>query len=440
MLDIHDYLINMLSFVDGLVYLFLFKSILDHLSYKKISNKLIYTITILTSISIFIFKFESPIIFVLIFVIFYKIVYSEACLKCFIVSIIYWFCIYAPIEYISLDLAFIINYNNLTQSYYINSNRVELESMIIQIVFMLALLFALIYIKNFYRFKRISDIFICIPIIINILTLILAFRLIAIDKSFVKVDIFILIFMPILILISNIYLFSIMKKIINCYKVDHENKTLRENIRKEYNYYLNINKEKDKVKELYHDTKNHMVCIRHLCEKNDTQKIIEYIDSMESKVIKYKKYNDELHTGNMILDSILTNKKFICVEKNIEFDAYIDFSKNDFMDMMDVCTIFSNIIDNAIEACDKINSPDILKKIKIESKYIDEFCIIVIENTKINKIIKKRNFFLTSKNNSCIHGIGLKNIKKSVEKYLGEIVINYSDNIFIIKIMIPCRK
>jgi sensor histidine kinase regulating citrate/malate metabolism len=305
---------------------------------------------------------------------------------------------------------------------------------------MLVLLFALIYIKNFYRFKRTSDIFICIPIIINILTLVLAFRLIAIDKSFVKVDVFILIFMPILILISNIYFFTIMKKIVNCYKLDHENKTLRENIRKEYNYYLNINKEKDKVKELYHDTKNHMVCIRHLCEKNDTPRIIEYIDSMESKIIKYKQYKDEFNTGNMILDSILTNKKFICVEKNIDFYACIDFSKNDFMDMMDVCTIFSNIIDNAIEACDKIDSIDILKKIKIESKYIDDFCIIVIENTKINEIIKKRNFILTNKKNSYVHGIGLKNVKKCVEKYCGEIVINYSENTFIIKIMIPCRK
>ncbi len=104
MLDIHDYLINIVSFIDVLIYLFLFKSILDHLSHKKISTKLIYTITILMSIAIFIFEFESPIIFILICVAFYKIIYSESYLKCFIVSIIYWFFVYIPIEYISLDL------------------------------------------------------------------------------------------------------------------------------------------------------------------------------------------------------------------------------------------------------------------------------------------------------------------------------------------------
>jgi sensor histidine kinase regulating citrate/malate metabolism len=110
------------------------------------------------------------------------------------------------------------------------------------------------------------------------------------------------------------------------------------------------------------------------------------------------------------------------------------------MDMMDVCTIFSNIIDNAIEACDKIDSSNILKTIKIESKYIDNFCIILIENTKINEIIQKRNLFVTSKKNPYVHGIGLKNIKKTVKKYLGEVVINYSENKFIVKIMIPCNK
>ncbi|MGX4601198.1 GHKL domain-containing protein [Faecalimicrobium sp. JNUCC 81] len=351
----------------------------------------------------------------------------------------YWFCVYIPIEYISLDLAFIINFNDLTKDYYINPNKVELESMIIQFVFMLSSLYTFIYAQNFYKFKKISDIFICIPVIINILTLIVAFRLIAIDRIFFKVDILILVCMPVLILISNIYFLNMMKKIIKGYKVEHENKTLKENIFKEYNYYLNINKEKDKVKSLYHDTKNHMICIRHLCKTNDTEKIIEYIDSMKTNIIKYNKYKEEFNTGNMILDSILINKKSICVEKQIDFDINIDFSKNDFMDMMDVCTIFSNLIDNAIEACDKINKSNINKKIKLESKYIDQFCIILIENTKINEIKIRKNLFITSKKNSYIHGIGLNNIKSSVEKYLGEMVINHSENKFIVKIMIPCK-
>ncbi|WP_024622111.1 GHKL domain-containing protein [Metaclostridioides mangenotii] len=64
----------------------------------------------------------------------------------------------------------------------------------------------------------------------------------------------------------------------------------------------------------------------------------------------------------MILNSILNNKKLLCDENLIDFDADMDFSKNNYMDMIDICIIFSNIIDNAIEACTKIQSNDICKK------------------------------------------------------------------------------
>ncbi|WP_270520055.1 ATP-binding protein, partial [Paraclostridium sordellii] len=206
-----------------------------------------------------------------------------------------------------------------------------------------------------------------------------------------------------------------------------------------YNYYLNINKEQDKVKEIYHDIKNHMVCIRDLCEYNNTKKVIEYIDSIELNFKKYDNFKQDFTSGSMIVDSILKNKVLVCEEKSIDFDINVDFSKNEFMDMIDICIIFSNIIDNAIEACEKIEIPNLDKKIRLYSKYIDEFCIIVIENTKTNEIIKNNTNFLTSKKDSSIHGIGLNNVRKSVEKYSGELVTSYSNNKFTLKIMIPCN-
>uniref|UniRef100_UPI0022DFA98C ATP-binding protein n=3 Tax=Paraclostridium sordellii TaxID=1505 RepID=UPI0022DFA98C len=214
---------------------------------------------------------------------------------------------------------------------------------------------------------------------------------------------------------------------------------LKENVLKEYNYYLNINKEQDKVKEIYHDIKNHMVCIRDLCEYNNTKKVIEYIDSIELNFKKYDNFKQDFTSGSMIVDSILKNKVLVCEEKSIDFDINVDFSKNEFMDMIDICIIFSNIIDNAIEACEKIEIPNLDKKIRLYSKYIDEFCIIVIENTKTNEIIKNNTNFLTSKKDSSIHGIGLNNVRKSVEKYSGELVTSYSNNKFTLKIMIPCN-
>ena len=55
------------------------------------------------------------------------------------------------------------------------------------------------------------------------------------------------------------------------------------------------------------------------------------------------------------------------------------------------------------------------------------------------EIIKNNTSFLTSKKDSSIHGIGLNNVRKSVEKYSGELVTSYSNNKFTLKIMIPCN-
>lgn len=185
--------------------------------------------------------------------------------------------------------------------------------------------------------------------------------------------------------------------------------------------------------------KNHMICIRNLCEDRNIDKALEYIDSMTINITNYNKFNQDFNTGNMILDSILRVKKSICIEKNIDFIVDMDFSKSDFMDMVDICTIFSNLIDNAMEACEKINNHDISKKIILKSKYINGFCIILIENTKINEVKQRKNLFLTSKNNSYMHGIGLSNIKKVVRNYFGQVIVNHSKHTFTIKIMIPIK-
>ena len=182
-----------------------------------------------------------------------------------------------------------------------------------------------------------------------------------------------------------------------------------------------------------------MICIRNLCEDKNIDGLLQYIDSMEVNIVNYNKSNQDFNTGNMIVDSILRVKKSICIEKNIDFFEDMDFSKSDFIDMIDICTIFSNLIDNAIEACDKINNPNIPKKIILKSKYIDGFCVVLIENTKVNEVKQRKTLLLTSKKTSYMHGIGLNNVKKTVKKYLGQINFSYSKNDFTVKIMIPYK-
>ena len=443
MTNIQNTFLNLLGLITGIVYLITFESIVENISCKKLGKRIKYVFIIVVSIFTFIFKFENSIIFILICASFYKINYKQNILICILISLLYWFLIYIPIKYISLDLVFYINYNSLNFDLNRSSILTEIEIMIIQDILMLIIFNVCVQINKIKSVRsigiKVNYISLFVPILIDILMIIVIFRIIAIDKFSSKFYIVILLTVSIIILISKWNYLYIWSNYIYNYKLDYENRILKDDVLKEQNYYKNINKEKDKVRALYHDMKNHMICIRNLCEEKNMDELIEYIDSMEIKISNYNKLNQDFNTGNMIVDSILRVKKNICIEKNIDFFIDVDFSKSDFMDMIDICTIFSNLIDNAIEACNKINDQNIPKKITLKSKYIDGFCIIFIENTKINEVKQRKKLFLTNKNNLYMHGIGLSNVRNVVNKYLGQIRFNYCKNIFITKIMIPCK-
>ncbi|CEP43553.1 MAG: sensor histidine kinase [Paraclostridium sordellii] len=444
MINIQNIFFDLLDFITGIVYLLVFKSIVDNISCKKLGERAKYIFIIVVSIFIFIFKLENSIIFILICASFYKVNYKQNILMCILISLLYWFLIYIPIEYISLDLVFNINYNSLKFDLNRSSIVAEIESMIIQNILMLIIFKICIQINTIKSVRsigmKVNYISIFIPILIDILMIIVIFRILAIDKVISKFDIAILITVSIIILISKWNHLYIWGKSIYSYKLDYENRILKDNILKEQNYYKNINAEKDKVRKLYHDMKNHMICIRNLCEDRNIDKALEYIDSMTINITNYNKFNQDFNTGDMILDSILRVKKNLCIEKNIDFFIDVDFSKSDFMDMVDICTIFSNLIDNAIEACDKISDHDIDKKIILKSKYIDSFNVILIENTKINEVKESKNVFLTNKTNSYMHGIGISNVKKTVKKYFGQVNFKYYSDIFSVSIIIPYKK
>ena len=105
------------------------------------------------------------------------------------------------------------------------------------------------------------------------------------------------------------------------------------------------------------------------------------------------------------------------------------------MEMTDVCSIFSNILDNAIEACNKTYMDK--KYIKIRGTLVKSYYVIRCENSKTNKLEIKNSKIITSKKDKFIHGIGLKSVKSSIKKYNGDLEIEDFKNKFLLQIYIP---
>lgn len=353
---------------------------------------------------------------------YFKLNYEVNLSKALTIPLVYWMMLIG-IE--ALSVSSIVYINDINVSVLLNPNLYRLEAIILAKSFLFIEILIIKYFKLSSQISKNDFIYIGIPICTNILSLLIIFEqgISKLDKYLI--DNFSLIFISFLILLSSISLLIIIYKIIISNKLKIENEFMKEKINLEYKYYKKIEESQENIKRIYHDMNNHMICISNLSSEKDVQ---EYVRSLDLN-IGYMNFN----FGNKILDIIISEKYQMCKEKGIKFDIVADFSKLEFIDMMDLCVIFSNALDNAIEACDNIVDENIHKYISINVTYINSFCFVKIENSKINDISIKNNNFITNKEDKSMHGIGLKNIKDAIYKYNGDINIDFDDDKFVIK-------
>ncbi|HBF9973802.1 TPA: GHKL domain-containing protein, partial [Clostridioides difficile] len=407
--------------------------VFDYTSKIK-TNSMKLNISFLISIFVIIFTFYlniDPNIRVLICIIstysIYKFNYRVNFTKSLIVVFSYWMLLIG-IDALAMSLTLFLN-NLDSMNLLLEENFYRYESLFISKVFLFFMLFIYKTTFNSVKIGR-KEIYLSIPIVSNLLSFIIFYKCIF---SFVNISAstkFDIMIMALLLTASNIALIVGIVKMLRDNKKYLELLKLQEKTNLEHNYYQNVKNNYIKTKELYHDMKNHLICIKEMSKNNyDTS---NYIKNLEKKL---DKYNNMFDTGNIALNIILKEKKELCMKKEIRFITGIDFTQCNFINEEDVCSIFSNAIDNAIEACDKIKEGN--KSISLQGRLINNFFAIKISNTKSNTIIEKNKCLITSKKNKEFHGLGIKSIKNTLEKYSGTSTIEFTDTMFALNILIP---
>lgn len=212
-----------------------------------------------------------------------------------------------------------------------------------------------------------------------------------------------------------------------------EMKAVNAILRRQYEQY-NLSKENiEIINRKYHDLKHQIAVVR--AERN-SDKREQYLQEMENDIKMYEAQNK---TGNKVLDTILTGKHLYCVQHEINFTCVADGMLLDFMNLMDICTIFGNALDNAIECVEKIG--DKSKRLIRTAVYSQsKFLIIRFENYTELELTTKDSLPITTKKDRQYHGYGLKSIRSTVEKYGGSMTVNVKDNWFILRLLIPEEK
>lgn len=230
----------------------------------------------------------------------------------------------------------------------------------------------------------------------------------------------------------NIIVFYLINDIVEREIKIHENKVFQIQAKDQLEMYRSISENFDSQKRKTHEFKNQISCIESLLDKKQYSKLEEYVKKIYGSL---NSEPDAINTNNVIVNAILNTKYQEADAKGIAFV----FRVNDLSELRikdeDVVTICSNLLNNAIEACETCEDK---KVIKFKFVKEDDMIIIAVKNT-YNYDVKYENGEIKSTKTTNVdeHGVGIKNVLKSIEKYGGSYVIEDENKEFFFSIIIP---
>lgn len=244
-----------------------------------------------------------------------------------------------------------------------------------------------------------------------------------------QLNIFIVI--VVLLIILDVVNFKFLIKINQKNNERTQNELLKLNLEQQSEMMKKIKKQYDNLLEMRHNYVHELSYIQGILNEKNYTKLEKYLkDELSSEKLKGYNY---IFTSNKIIDSIINYKFEIAEQKGISVVCSLTVEIPELLEH-DISIILSNLLDNAIEASEKLRDtkPEIILNIAEKSGYYS----ILIKNRISNSIISENKQLHTTKNDRKHHGYGLKTVKMLTETHNGMVDIYEKDNFFIVNAML----
>lgn len=240
-----------------------------------------------------------------------------------------------------------------------------------------------------------------------------------------------------LLIPMNIFQFRIYDKIKEKTKVEKRNLIYQQMVALYEKQIAEREETTRKIRQFRHDMKLHLSAVRELAEEKDTDGIISYIDELANDPGMRK--SDFANSGNLLLDGLLNQAYERAVKTKIQMKLRLEIPYKLNISDADLYVILGNALENALEASEKV--PQEERLIELSLVYKNGDLRIGIRNRYVEEPRKdSQGTFLSSKNNSEYHGIGLYSIRETVKKYHGFMDIHTENKIFSLVIVIREEK
>lgn len=207
-----------------------------------------------------------------------------------------------------------------------------------------------------------------------------------------------------------------------------ENELLEQQFKAQVNHLKELVLAQEQIS-TYHDMSNHILSLKSYFDSRNYEEGNNYLAKL---IQKTDLYSDIIDTGNTVIDAIITAKRNLARENGIKFIADLQIPSNLLLDSADCCVILGNALDNAIEACEKITEE---KYVNMRMVYHNNSLSCKITNPAPEEC-KYNTKLKTTKTDTQNHGIGTKNIKRTLEKYKNTYRMEYDGGEFVFSFML----
>lgn len=203
-----------------------------------------------------------------------------------------------------------------------------------------------------------------------------------------------------------------------------ELRVIQEQTQSQMAVYQNMQRNYEQQRRHLHDYKNQLACIQGMLAEGEVEKTAGYVAELTGNIHKSTDYVDANH---MVVNVVLNQKYKEAVEKGITMAISIGDLAKLALKEEDIVTLLVNLLDNAIEACEKLKED---RMIYFKMVLEDGQLILSVRNPVAEPVKIRGNTVITTKKDKSVHGIGLKNVDSVIQRNNGTSVIQCKNGMF----------
>ncbi|MDR0424015.1 MAG: ATP-binding protein [Clostridiales Family XIII bacterium] len=190
-----------------------------------------------------------------------------------------------------------------------------------------------------------------------------------------------------------------------------------------------------------HDSANIFIALRGLAENAETSRLVDFVNRAADSAAQAPRCAPLIRTGNPALDAVVNSKLYKAQAHGIRVKIFSEYPRDICVEDYDMCVIAGNLIDNAVEACERMEHGNTERSsmerfITFSFRINGKNLLLSVANSYSGKLIRDGERYVSAKG-PLAHGIGLLHVDAAVNRYSGHVMRSHTASVFETRILLP---